>query len=95
VTLGFDEADVSKRIGKLGDMMSRRHLIVHRSDREEANVDDAGGKKKSHGLPRKIDVATVTGWLNDVRALVEYVIEHIDAPPKPKKNVGRRAKLKG
>lgn len=90
--LGFDKRDVSHRVRSLslGELMSRRHLIVHRSDREEANVDGANRKRKSHGLPRRIDVTTVTKWLTDVKKLVKYVTLHIDSPPKVKTKKTRR-----
>ncbi len=85
--LGFDENDVQPRVEPLGDLMSRRHLIVHRSDREEAIIENDDGRKRTHGKPRKIDTETVKGWHKSVRELVDYVIANVDRPPKLKKSV--------
>jgi hypothetical protein len=85
--LGFDESDLQPRVEPLGDLMNRRHLIVHRSDREEAVLDNGDGQKRTHGKPRRIDTETVKGWLKSVRKLVDYVIANIDRPPKLKKSV--------
>jgi hypothetical protein len=85
--LGFDENDLKPRVEPLGELMSRRHLIVHRSDREEAIIDNGDGRKRTHGRPRKINTDTVKSWLKSVRKLVNYVIANIDRPPKLKKSV--------
>jgi hypothetical protein len=37
--------------------------------------------------------ATLASWLNAVTALVSYVIDNVDDPPKPKRNVESRAKV--
>lgn len=68
--IGFDKKKVNSHFGKIEEMISRRHLIVHQADR-----DDTGG----HGKHRVRSIGTnkVNEWVKAVKDFCNTILSNI------------------
>jgi hypothetical protein len=69
--VGIEVAKVNGRFANLGEMMERRHQIVHRADRKE-QVSGSG----DHAV-RGINKGTVRGWADDVKAFADDLLAQL------------------
>lgn len=76
-TLGQDVNDFRSFLSPIGTMMSRRHKIVHESDREPPGV-------SSHGQKLPIDNSDVEKWTTAVNDFVLRLLDRLD-PKKTKR----------
>lgn len=69
-SFGIEPQNVKKEFSNLETMMNRRHLIVHRADR-----DDSGGRG-NHKV-KSIGVRQLQNWIESVRAFSEALLKQL------------------
>lgn len=69
--VGIDVTRINSHFPKVEPIMKRRHLIVHRADRD----DQAAGRGR-HRVT-SIGVATVKGWISDIEAFGTAVLNEV------------------
>ena len=71
VNIGLNVALVNSTYPLLGEVMQRRHQIVHRADRDE-NAEGRGNHKV-----RTIGRATVDRWIDNINAFATAVLDQV------------------
>jgi len=69
-SIGIEVAKVNHRFDDLSELMSRRHQIVHRADRDET-----GGQ--GHHRVRSIGLKTVETWVDAVEEFTSAVLQEV------------------
>lgn len=69
-SIGIPLAEVNSNFSQLSEVMSRRHLIVHRADRSEA------GGSGNHSV-KSIGPKTVSDWISGIESFGHAVLNQI------------------